>query len=98
MELFDYLVFNFAQQNEKTVELLTELLETIDDKLTLEEHLKLIKALYYAKGYTLYVVKTMSEELGFTKTKVKYLVKQLIEEEKAEIVVVDEITFIKPLF
>lgn len=97
MELKEYLLFNFGQQNEKVVEILTDLYENSKDSFTEENLIKLIKALNICKGYTEYRVKDIASDLGFTKTKVKYLVKQLIEDDKLELVIVENVTFLKPI-
>lgn len=98
MELLEYIMFNFGQQNEKAVEILTDLYENSKDSFNEENLIKLIKALNNCKGYTEYRVKDIANDLGFTKTKVKYLVKQLIEENKIELVVTENVTFLKPIF
>lgn len=98
MELQEYIMFNFGQQNDKAIEILTDLYENHKDSFTEEELAKLVKALNICKGYTEYRVKDIANDLGFTKTKVKYLVKQAIEENKIELVVEENVTFLKPIF
>ena len=98
MELQEYIMFNFGQQNDKAVEILSDLYENHKDSFTEEELIKLIKALNVCKGYTEYRVKDIANDLGFTKTKVKYFVKQAIEENKIELVVEENVTFLKPIF
>ena len=98
MELLEYIMFNFGQQNEKTVAILTDLYENSRESFSEENLVKLIKALNICKGYTEYRVKDIAEDLGFTKTKVKYLVKQLVEEQKIELVMIENVTFLKPIF
>ena len=58
---------------------------------------KIIKALNICKGYTEYRVKDIANDLGFTKTKVKYLVKQAIEENKLELLTIENVTFLRPI-
>ena len=91
-------MFNFGQQNDKAVEILSDLYENHKDSFTEEELIKLIKALNVCKGYTEYRVKDIANDLGFTKTKVKYLVKQAIAEKQLELVIVENVTFLKPIF
>ena len=79
MELLEYIMFNFGQQNDKAVEILTEIYNS-KENLDEENVIKIVKALNLCKGYTEYRVKDIANDLGFTKTKVKYLVKQLIDE------------------
>lgn len=98
MELFEYIMFNFGQQNEKAIEILTDLYENSKDSFDEENLVKIIKALYNCKGYTEYRVKDIATDLGFTKTKVKYLVKQLIEENQIELITIENVTFLKPIF
>lgn len=98
MELQEYIMFNFGQQNDKAVEILSDLYENHKDSFTEEELIKLIKALNVCKGYTEYRVKDIANDLGFTKTKVKYLVKQAIAEKQLELVIVENVTFLKPIF
>lgn len=98
MELQEYIMFNFGQQNDKAVEILSDLYENHKDSFTEEDLIKLIKALNVCKGYTEYRVKDIANDLGFTKTKVKYLVKQAIAEKQLELVIVENVTFLKPIF
>jgi DNA-binding MarR family transcriptional regulator len=98
MELLEYIMFNFGQQNERAIGILTDLYENSKEIFGEEDLIKLVKALNACKGYTEYRVKDIANDLGFSKTKVKYLVKQLIEENKIELVIMENITFIKPIF
>lgn len=97
MELLEYIMFNFGQQNDKAVEILTEIYNS-KENLDEENVIKIVKALNLCKGYTEYRVKDIANDLGFTKTKVKYLVKQLIDENKIELITIENVTFIKPIF
>lgn len=97
MELLEYIMYNFGLQNEKAVDILSDLYNS-KENLDEETKIKIIKALNTCKGYTEYRVKDIALDLNFSKTKVKYLVKQLMEENKIELVTVENVTFIKPIF
>ena len=97
MELFEYIMFNFGQQNETAANILNDLYENSKDNLSQEDLIKIIKALNICKGYTEYRVKDIANDLGFTKTKVKYLVKQAIEENKLELLTIENVTFLRPI-
>ncbi len=98
MELLEYIMYNFGQQNEKAIEILLDIYETQKENIDSETLVKIIRALNICRGYTEYRVKDIAQDLNFSKTKVKYLVKQLIEEGKLELVTMENVTFLKPLF
>lgn len=97
MELLEYIMYNFGLQNEKAVAILSEVYNQ-KENLDEETLIKIVKALNTCKGYTEYRVKDIAQDLDFSKTKVKYLVKQLLDEGKIELVTMENVTFIKPLF
>lgn len=98
MELLEYIMYNFGQQNEKAIEILLDVYETQKENMDSETIVKIIRALNICRGYTEYRVKDIAVDLNFSKTKVKYLVKQLIDEKKLELVTMENVTFLKPLF
>lgn len=98
MELLEYIMYNFGQQNEKAIEILSDIYESQKENMDSETVVKIIRALNICKGYTEYRVKDIAQDLNFSKTKVKYLVKQLIEEGKLELVTMENVTFLKPIF
>lgn len=98
MELLEYIMYNFGQQNEKAIDILLDIYESQKENMDSETVVKIIRALNICKGYTEYRVKDIAQDLNFSKTKVKYLVKQLIEEGKLELVTMENVTFLKPIF
>lgn len=98
MELLEYIMYNFGQQNEKAIEILMEVYELQKENMDSETVVKIIRALNICRGYTEYRVKDIAQDLNFSKTKVKYLVKQLIDEGKLELVTMENVTFLKPIF
>lgn len=98
MELLEYIMYNFGQQNEKAIDILLDIYESQKENMDSETVVKIIRALNICKGYTEYRVKDIAQDLNFSKTKVKYLVKQLIEEGKLELVTMENVTFFKPIF
>lgn len=91
-------MYNFGQQNEKAIDILLDIYESQKENMDSETVVKIIRALNICKGYTEYRVKDIAQDLNFSKTKVKYLVKQLIEEGKLELVTMENVTFLKPIF
>ena len=98
MELFEYFIFNYARQNEKGAELINAIYESLKDNISEEDRDNFIRAINICLGYTEYKVKEIANETGFSKTKIKFLVKQLIADNKIELFVIENLTFIKPLF
>lgn len=98
MELLEYVMYNFGLQNEKAFEILMEIYESQKENLDEETLSKIVRALNNCRGYTEYRVKEIATDLNYSKTKVKYLAKQLIDEGKLELVTMENVTFLKPIF
>lgn len=98
MELLEYIMYNFGLQNEKAYKILLEIYENQKENLDEQIMVKIVRALNNCRGYTEYRVKDIALDLNFSKTKVKYLVKQLIDEGKLELITMENVTFLKPIF
>lgn len=98
MELLEYLLFNFNSVSENTVKVLEKLFEKIkDDESVKEEYKKEIYlALGCAKGYTEYKTKELAKTLGVTKTAIKYMINNLLKDDKIEVIKERNISFLKP--
>ena len=98
MELYEYVMYNYGFQNEHCSHILSRLYDSLMEKGEEASAMEVYRALQVSKGYTEYKVKEIADELGFTKTKVKYLVKQLSEDNQIELMVENNMTFLKPIF
>lgn len=103
-KLLDIILINYKNKSNADVinslETSCKLLSSISDKniIEVEEALyEINRAIGISKGYTEYVKNKLSSDLGISKTAIKYIVKQLINENKIEVVTIGEISFIKPI-
>lgn len=99
MELLEYVNYNYKQKNDNAVRLIEESIELIRNEESIPEEVrkKIYTALGYAKGYTEYKTKELSNILGVSKTAIKFMTNKLLEEKIIELVKENNVTFIKVL-
>lgn len=99
MELLEYVNFNFLQKNDYVVEILEDLMKSLEEDENVKEEYKrtICVASGCAKGYTEYKAKELAKLLGVTKTAIKYMCDTLLEEKKIILIKDRNVTFIKPV-
>lgn len=100
MELYEFIEYNYGQKNEAIASKLETALNNIVDNENIDENIKkdIYVALGMAKGYTEYKRKQIANDIGVSKTAVKFMVDNLIAENKIKLVKENNVTFIVPVF
>lgn len=98
-ELLEYFVYNYRMENPILTEHLVALFDSIKDSENVPQDVKteIFKAMQMSRGYTEYKAGSVAQDLGLTKSRVKTLMKQAVDEHKIEMVVEYNLTFIKPI-
>ncbi|PBF99975.1 hypothetical protein [Clostridioides difficile] len=94
MELLELIKYNYSKKNSDISIILKEILNEESDIVIKE---KLSKLFYMAEGYTEYKVKDLAINLNVSKTATKYMLKNLLEENKIELLKINNTTFIIPI-
>jgi hypothetical protein len=98
-ELLEYFVYNYRMENPILTEHLSTLFERMKNADDVPQDVKteVFKAMQMSKGFTEYKAATVAADLGLTKSRIKALMKQAVDEGKVEMVVEYNLTFIKPI-
>ncbi|EMH2710079.1 MULTISPECIES: hypothetical protein [unclassified Clostridioides] len=94
MELLELIKYNYSKKNSSISIILKEILNEESDIVIKE---KLSRLFYMAEGYTEYKVKDLAINLNVSKTATKYMLKNLLEENKIELLKINNTTFIIPI-
>ncbi|HBG8470963.1 TPA: hypothetical protein KRH38_003308 [Clostridioides difficile] len=94
MELLELIKYNYSKKNSNISIVLKEILNEESDVVIKE---KLSRLFYIAEGYTEYKVKDLAINLNVSKTAIKYMLKSLLEENKIELLKINNTTFIVPI-
>ena len=98
MELLEYLEYHYAQKNSELAEILQKLWNESNDNQVPEVISNgILLALRLSQGYTQYNAKLLAQNIGVSKTAIKYMVNKLTEENKIEMIKENNITFIRPI-
>ncbi|MGX9757601.1 hypothetical protein ACWYRQ_15085 [Clostridioides difficile] len=94
MELLELIKYNYSKKNSDISIILKEILNEESDIVIKE---KLSKLFYMAEGYTEYKIKDLAINLNVSKTAIKYMLKNLLEDNKIELLKINNTTFIIPI-
>lgn len=94
MELLELIKYNYSKKNSDISIILKEILNKESDIVIKE---KLSRIFYMAEGYTEYKIKDLAINLNVSKTAIKYMLKSLLEENKIELLKINNTTFIIPI-
>ncbi|MCC0727652.1 hypothetical protein KGF51_14685 [Clostridioides sp. ZZV14-6045] len=94
MELLELIKYNYSKKNSDISIILKEILNKESDIVIKE---KLSRLFYMTEGYTEYKIKDLAINLNVSKTAIKYMLKSLLEENKIELLKINNTTFIIPI-